>query len=231
MQSKLLRVAVALFCLLSFVSSVGAAPATRHKKVRATAAREAVEKTLPRTTLDEVGSLVPVVHAASAIVYDPDTESVIYELNGGDQRPIASITKVMTARVFLEDDPDLDAKVTVTPADVKAANHTYLRANEKVTVNDLLHLLLIGSDNAAARVLARVSSYGSDGFIERMNAKALEMGLLNTAYADPWGCWPETSRPSTTSRNSWCRRPVTTTSRASCRWLATPRMWADALCR
>lgn len=186
MQSKLLRVAVALFCLLAFIGSAQAAP-KRRVKAKATATREAVEKTLPRTTLDEDGDLVPVVHAASAIVYDPDTDAVLYELNGGDQRPIASITKVMTARVFLEDDPDLTEKVTVTPADVKAANHTYLRANDKLTVGDLLHLLLIGSDNAAARVLARVSAHGSSGFIERMNAKALELGLLNTSYADPSG--------------------------------------------
>ena len=56
-----------------------------------------------------------------------------------------------------------------------------------MTTGDLLHLLLIGSDNAAARVLARVSPYGSSGFIERMNAKAQELGLESTSYADPSG--------------------------------------------
>ena len=56
-----------------------------------------------------------------------------------------------------------------------------------MTVDDLLHLLLIASDNAAARALARVSPYGSAGFIERMNAKAFELGLESTSYADPSG--------------------------------------------
>jgi D-alanyl-D-alanine endopeptidase (penicillin-binding protein 7) len=54
-------------------------------------------------------------------------------------------------------------------------------------VDNLLHLLLIASDNAAARTLARVSSRGSAGFIERMNSKAAELGLTSTHYADPSG--------------------------------------------
>jgi D-alanyl-D-alanine endopeptidase (penicillin-binding protein 7) len=56
-----------------------------------------------------------------------------------------------------------------------------------VTGDDLLHLLLIGSDNAAARVIARTSPYGTEGFIERMNAKAGELGLEDTHYEDTSG--------------------------------------------
>jgi D-alanyl-D-alanine endopeptidase (penicillin-binding protein 7) len=56
-----------------------------------------------------------------------------------------------------------------------------------VTGDDLLHLLLISSDNAAARALARVSPLGSEGFVQRMNDKAAELGLQTTHYADPSG--------------------------------------------
>jgi D-alanyl-D-alanine endopeptidase (penicillin-binding protein 7) len=77
--------------------------------------------------------------------------------------------------------------VVVTPADMRAASTTHLRANYRVTTDNLLHLLLIASDNAAARALARVSSLGTDAFIRRMNEKAQELGLENTAYADPSG--------------------------------------------
>ncbi len=73
------------------------------------------------------------------------------------------------------------------PADVRAASTTYLRAYERATPDTLLHLLLIGSDNAAARVLARSSPFGSQGFIDRMNEKAKELGLEATHYADPSG--------------------------------------------
>ena len=60
-----------------------------------------------------------------------------------------------------------------------------------VTTDSLLHLLLIASDNAAARALARVSPYGSEGFVRRMNEKAEELGLESTHYADPSGLLSE----------------------------------------
>jgi D-alanyl-D-alanine endopeptidase (penicillin-binding protein 7) len=75
----------------------------------------------------------------------------------------------------------------VAPSDVRAASTTYLRSGYRVTTDNLLHLLLIASDNAAARALARVSDYGTDAFINRMNEKAKELGLENTSYADPSG--------------------------------------------
>jgi D-alanyl-D-alanine endopeptidase (penicillin-binding protein 7) len=145
------------------------------------------EVTLPRYKVDASGDLVPDVRAAAAIIYDPDTNEVLWEENSQDQRSIASITKVMTATVFLENYPDVSQSVTVTRGDVFRASTTLLRANDVVTVDDLLHLLLIASDNAAARALARVSPWGSEGFVERMNAKAAELGLQSTSYADPSG--------------------------------------------
>ena len=72
-------------------------------------------------------------------------------------------------------------------SDVFQASTTHLHANDKVTTDDLLHLLLIASDNAAARALARVSPQGTDGFVARMNEKAAELGLQSTRYADPSG--------------------------------------------
>ena len=127
------------------------------------------------------------MRAEAAIIYDPENGKVLWESNSTSRRSIASITKVMTAVVFLENSPDLTREVVVERADVRAASTTYLRAGYNVTTGDLLHLLLIGSDNAAARVLARVSPYGSQGFIDRMNAKAQELGLTSTSYADPSG--------------------------------------------
>ena len=146
--------------------------------------REAQE---PRFKLDETGSTVPDLRAEAAIIYSPDTGKVLWEENAQNQRSIASITKIMTAAVFLENDPDLTREVVIQRADVLRASTTYLRAGYKVTNSDLLHLLLIASDNAAARALARISPYGSQGFIVRMNEKAAELGLTNTHYADPSG--------------------------------------------
>ena len=189
----------------SHVTSAGTAPrATAYSaersqsrklklaRARAVAmAREMADTALPRYKVDASGDLVPDVRAAAAIIYDPETNQVLWEENSQTQRSIASITKVMTATVFLENNPDLSQQVTMQRGDVFQASTTHLRANDKVTADDLLHLLLIASDNAAARALARTSPLGSDGFIRRMNEKAEELGLENTHYADPSGLLSE----------------------------------------
>ena len=154
---------------------------------RAAALKRELAEAVPRYKTDASGAVVPDLHAEAAIIYDPKTNEILWEQNSQEQRSIASITKVMTATVFLEDDPDVTQPVTIARSDVYRASTTHLRANDKVTVDDLLHLLLIASDNAAARALARVSKYGSAGFIDRMNAKAFELGLESTSYADPSG--------------------------------------------
>jgi D-alanyl-D-alanine endopeptidase (penicillin-binding protein 7) len=150
-------------------------------------AREMADTPVPRYKVDASGDLVPDVRAAAAIIYDPDTNQVLWEENAQDQRSIASITKVMTAAVFLESEPDRTEQVTIARSDVYRASTTLLRRNDRVTVDDLLHLLLIASDNAAARALARISPYGSDGFVRRMNEKAVEMGMGNTRFTEPSG--------------------------------------------
>lgn len=137
--------------------------------------------------LDANGNQVPDLRAQAAIIYNPATGQVLWEENSQNQRSIASITKVMTAVVFLEGSPDLSREVVIQRADVRRASVTYLRAGDEISTGDLLHLQLIASDNAAARALARVSPQGSTGFIARMNEKAAELGLTNTHYADPSG--------------------------------------------
>jgi D-alanyl-D-alanine endopeptidase (penicillin-binding protein 7) len=161
--------------------------ARRAQLARARAARLFRDTPIPRFKTDSNGDVVPDVHAAAAIIYNPETNQVLWESNSQDKRSIASITKVMTATVFVESDPDMSTRVTVERADVHNASTTHLRANDVVTVGDLLHLLLIASDNAAARVLARVSPWGSGGFVARMNEKAGELGLTSTSYADSSG--------------------------------------------
>ena len=162
---------------------------TRAARSRAALrARQLQEARQPKFKFDDSGALVPDIRAEAAIIYNPKTGQVLWEQNSLDQRSIASITKVMTAAVILEDaNVDLSAPVVVDRSDVRAASTTYLRAGYTVTKDDLLHLLLIGSDNAAARALARTSPQGSQGFVRRMNEKAEELGLESTSYADPSG--------------------------------------------
>jgi D-alanyl-D-alanine endopeptidase (penicillin-binding protein 7) len=166
------------------------ARAARIRAARAKAARSAkvlAEAKTPRYRTDPSGNVVPDIRAAAAIVYDPATGKVLYEENSMDERSIASITKVMTAVVFLESATDLNQEITIVRSDTLRASTTYLRTNDRIRISDLLHLLLIPSDNAAARALARISPLGADGFIARMNQKADDLGLNQTAYVDPSG--------------------------------------------
>ena len=149
-----------------YSSRTARARRARLARARAAArARQWREVSEPRYKLNELGETVPDIRAEAAIIYNPVTQQVLWEENSQDPRSIASITKVMTAEVLLEDNPDLTREVVVERSDVSRANHTYLRAGERVTIDDLLHLMLIASDNAAARALARTSPLGADGFV------------------------------------------------------------------
>ncbi len=164
----------ALFVTLALVCSavgVGAEPVIRPLPT------SAITRALPS----------PKVRAEAAIVYDTVTNQVLWESHAQEPRSIASITKVMTALVYLEQQTELTRDAVIARSDVLRASTTYLRAGERVTVGELLHLALIASDNAAARALARVSRWGSSEFVRQMNIKAAELGLGSTRFADPSG--------------------------------------------
>jgi len=166
--------------------------AQRAAQARARAAaleRQRVEREAmtPQYKRDLLGNQVPDVRAAAAIVFDPQTNAVLWEQNAHAVRSVASLTKLMTALTFVADEPDLNQVVAVTATDMRAASTTYIRSGDRISYRDLLHLALIASDNAAARVLARTSEGGTAGFVKRMNGMAASLGLTNSVYVDPSG--------------------------------------------
>ena len=124
------------------------------------------------------------VYARSAIVLDPATGKVLYEKNAEQSVPIASISKLMTMMVFLEQKPALDREVEVTQTELSGGGHTQLRNHEVVSLGDLMHMSLMCSDNVATRVLARESGLASEDFLARMNQKALELGMTHTRFVE-----------------------------------------------
>ena len=171
----------------SLARARAAAAARARLAVAARAAREQRDVMTPRFKRDLLGNLVPDVRAAAAIVFNPASGEVLWEENSRAQLSIASITKVMTSVVFMADAPDLSQKVAVVAADTRRASTTHLRAGQIVSYDDLMHLLLMASDNAAARALARTSEGGSAAFISRMNEMAAHLNLPSTYYTDPSG--------------------------------------------
>ena len=172
-----------------------AAAAERARRAAATRARNAElarqrlerEAMTPLYRRDLQGNQVPEVRAAAAIVFDPQTNAVLWEQNAHERRSIASLTKLMTALTFVADEPDLNQVVAVTAVDMRGASTTHIRSGDRISYRDLLHLALIASDNAAARVLARTSEGGTVAFVARMNEMATNLGLTNSTYADPSG--------------------------------------------
>ena len=127
------------------------------------------------------------VYARNAVVIDPTTDKVLFEKQSLQTVPIASLTKLMSAMVFLEQKPDLRRMAEVTREEMRGGGHTRLWNKERVALYDLLHMSLMSSDNVATRVLARESGLPPERFVARMNEKAGEMGLTNTRFAEPTG--------------------------------------------
>ena len=87
-------------------------PTAAQRRAAATA-REMADTVVPRYKVDAGGNLVPDLRAAAAIIYDPETNEILWEENSESERSIASITKVMTAAVVFENDPDMSHVVTI----------------------------------------------------------------------------------------------------------------------
>ncbi len=173
-------------------TTVAATPAPSRISSSSTSTRIAATRaSLKRTAVRHARRLRRppggVVYARNAILLDPTTDSVLYQKNAETPAPIASLTKLMTAIVFLEQNPDLRRTVEVTTVDLRGAGHTQLRNHEQVPLYDLFHMSLMCSDNAATRVLVRSSGLELDEFIDRMNRRAHELGLDNTHFVEVTG--------------------------------------------
>ena len=136
------------------------------------------------------GSLKPGhLYAQSAILIDADTGEVLLEKNADKQMYPASTTKILTLVLALES-LTLDARVTI-PAEAKQipgdSSVVPLNVGETMTVEDLLHGLMIRSGNDAAMTVALTISGSTERFAERMNEKAQSLGMTNSHFVNPHG--------------------------------------------
>ncbi len=129
----------------------------------------------------------PSMRCQAAMVVDNMGGQILYERNAFQRRPIASLTKLLTALVFLGTDTDMLTTATVTKQDALNSSKSQLRVGEEYTLRDFLSAALIGSDNRAARVLARSTELSPQAFIGRMNALAAKLGLDSTCVVEPTG--------------------------------------------
>ncbi|MDQ3645002.1 MAG: serine hydrolase [Actinomycetota bacterium] len=125
--------------------------------------------------------------AAAAILIDARDGSVILQKNPDQRRSIASTTKLMTALLTLEEAEPADVFRAAAYDALPIESKIDLRTGERMRVDDLLEALLLESANDAAATLAEGVSGSRPAFVEDMNARARDLGLEDTGYANPIG--------------------------------------------
>jgi len=130
----------------------------------------------------------PELRSAAAMIVDGEGR-VIYAKDADTVRPIASITKLMTAMVIIDAGLDLDAPVTVTNADRDLVQLTGSRLDFGATLSrrEMIMLAVMSSENRAAAALGRSYPGGTAQFVSAMNARAALLGMSSTRFADPAG--------------------------------------------
>lgn len=141
-----------------------------------------IEKTIPQ--LEEAP---PEISSLSAAVLAVDANFWLYEKSANEKRSIASITKLMTALVFLDTEPNFDDYYTIVREDGISGGRLHLFLGDTLKIKDLFYTALISSDNGATTALVRSTGLSQEEFILRMNQKANELSLFSTVFSDVTG--------------------------------------------
>ncbi|MEW6165388.1 MAG: D-alanyl-D-alanine endopeptidase [Pseudomonadota bacterium] len=176
------------------VSKKSVKPISRvvRKKSKHKLASRSAAKNMAVAAADPPGAEPRLASAAVAVI-DQNTGDILYEKNASAVVPIASITKLMTAMVALDAQPSLAETLTVGADDVDTlkGTHSRLKVGTQLTREEMLRLALMSSENRAAAALSRYYPGGRPAFVAAMNAKARELGLHDTRFADPTGLTAE----------------------------------------
>ncbi|MEQ1849616.1 MAG: D-alanyl-D-alanine carboxypeptidase family protein [Candidatus Peribacteraceae bacterium] len=130
---------------------------------------------------------MPVLSSSSALLIDLDSGEEIASIDADTPRPMASLTKIMTALLILEDGR-LSRIATVPPITESIGGSSIeLKTGEQLSVQSLLQSLLIQSANDSAYTLAATAEGSVGKFVKRMNERATVLGLTSTTFANPAG--------------------------------------------
>ena len=183
---KKLTMLLTTILALGLAAGPGDAAAARKKPVAAKKHKHVKSRSSARALLENEGL---VVQSAAALVMDQTTGAVLYEKNPGAVLPIASITKLMTAMVSIDAQPNLQESLSVSEEDVDnlKGTHSRLKVGVALPREDMLRLALMSSENRAASALSRHYAGGREAFIAAMNQKAQQLGLHETRFEDATG--------------------------------------------
>ena len=183
-------------------AAMAATAATTTTVTTATTAGAAPSATSPQVSTDAKPKLLarcgftPAsrkrLFSKAVYVVDEKTRTPLFALNADQVRPIASLSKLMTAVVWLDSGPAMRAPLTVTNADLDTLKFTHSRLSVGSTLSsaDMLHISLMASENRAAAALSRDYPGGRPAFISAMNAKARLLNMPNTRFENSTGLSP-----------------------------------------
>ncbi len=151
--------------------------------------------------IPEIGAeLMPKIGSLSAVLFDESTGEILWQKDATTTMPIASLTKLVAIKVFLDLRPTLNTEVSYSVKD-EEYNYQYcnkwesarvtLKDGDTLTIEDLVYSALVGSANNAVESLVRVSSLTRDEFIDQMNSTVKDWGATSTNFVEPTGLSPD----------------------------------------
>lgn len=182
---RIFSILVAVLLMVSMVVLPICAEETEKIDLAVSNGCRSIDGAIPLMGQDRV-----VQNAKTVILYETNSDTLLYQWNADQKMYPASLVKVMTALLVLEKG-DLQDTVTVTEGAIKNIDvysvSVKLQAGETISVENLLYCLLVHSANDAAAVLAEYVSGSREEFVNLMNSRAQELGCTNTNYTNPHG--------------------------------------------
>jgi len=143
----------------------------------------------PAATAHEGPHAAAQLRSETAFAIDLNSSTVLFDKNSNEIRPIASISKLMTALIVAESGLPMNETLTISDEDVDRLRHSRSRlaVGTRLSRADMLHLALMSSENRAAHALGRYYPGGMPAFVRAMNDKARSLGMRSTHFVEPTG--------------------------------------------
>jgi len=125
--------------------------------------------------------------ASSGAVLDSGSGVIIFNQAADKEVPIASITKLITALVFLDHNPGWESTYKVKSQDIVVGGKIYLNSGEEISLKDLFYLSLVGSANTATKALVNATGMNEEEYVLSMNFKVRQLGFEHTRFVDTFG--------------------------------------------
>jgi D-alanyl-D-alanine endopeptidase (penicillin-binding protein 7) len=170
-------------------STTAKKPDAKNTQTKQASTKQAAAKTAAKVAPAPKVTSYGAVRSHVVYVQDLSSSAVLYSRNDDVPRPIASITKLMTAIVIVDSKLPMSDVIEVTQDDVDTVkrSRSRLAVGTKLTRAEMLHLALMSSENRAANALGRTYPGGLPAFVAAMNAKARDLGMSRSQFVEPTG--------------------------------------------